>query len=1337
MEKDPRRSITFLGISRSKRLFAVGLIVVAIMLFWYWDEGKGLQANRSQSSTTKLAVATKNDRSEGEVLAAETEIEESTAMFQVNIPSQFGDVVRVAELIVENRSLFEGIAEFQDEVVMNQALEVKQDLTVGGRLLLTGDAIGRGVDIDIEDGAITAGTVTASNLVYSVKAGSGISVSGTQDVTISATDLGSSQQIFKNIKVNSDTITAGSNNDTVTFKDGTGISLTRSGNEITVSGRDVSGWAKTGNYVALADTSNWVGIGTSTPTNNLEINSGTTGTSGVTFTQLTSASTVGVGGGKVLSVDSGGRIILVQDQTGDTPTAESVLPTAANGETLYFNGLNWVASSNLYHNGGQVGISTTPATNVRFHVLTNAANAVGAVIQRVTGQTANFMEFRNESGTPLSYVSADGVFHGNVSGDISGSINAGLSQGQVAFQGASALQGSNSLFWDSGNSRLGVGTNAPQKAVHIYNDSGLWVQNTSGGTALTSITGGSVNTLNSTTLSLGANANTAMTLMSSGNVGIGTTSPTSLFHVNGKTTGKALAILNETGNQDIFTASASGTSMFTIKNDGKVGIGTTAPTALLNLSSSTSDPTLIIDPGSSSTVDPTIALYDTTTSAGFKIRYDNDGGDSYIDSIFNGTDTAPAIRFRTETSAVTKEAMTITHGGSVGIGTTSPTSLLHLSSTSTSLTNGLFKMDWSPASATTLAGDLFNLNIGANGNATNVFSITDSGSTLFSVSESKITSAIPHEFTVAGDVSFGYDINLINQTAGNINSNGPFAINAGEVYENGTLTLRTYNKGRVVVDSEALLVNRAATISGKLVAGTTNPPVAIGQLYVSNAATYGKALAILNQTESADIFAASASGTNRFVITSAGRVGIGVAAPTNNLEVVGTSKISRDSNSYIEYNSSGEIQYYLSGFNKFKVTNTETYAEVLRAPTINMVNNGVTLAATGSVFTISNNSGGMTERLRITQSGSFGMGTNSPDARLSVNGDLSANSATISGTYAGNVALTINALTDADSTIRLRESGTTKWNLFNDGDNSDSLYITDAGGDQGVFLAQDATSWAAASDITLKENINLVDGSLDKIKQLRGVYYNFIGTQRTEVGLIAQEVQAVLPELVVTNNNGKLAVMYDRLAPVLVNAIQEQQGQLDKLGNFSTYEDRLAAVEAQNTEQDTVLAQLKTTLSDLFKNAVTFLADVTFKGYLKFSPDQTGYVAVPVGATEAKVTFKNKMPSEPIINLTPRRLVAGMKVGEVKDTHFIVQFEQPLAEELRIDWLATLKDTENSNEPTVEFVIPSPVPNLVVPEAAAAEPAASPTPAPSSTPVPTVAPSSSPEPVASESAATP
>ena len=87
-----------------------------------------------------------------------------------------------------------------------------------------------------------------------------------------------------------------------------------------------------------------------------------------------------------------------------------------------------------------------------------------------------------------------------------------------------------------------------------------------------------------------------------------------------------------------------------------------------------------------------------------------------------------------------------------------------------------------------------------------------------------------------------------------------------------------------------------------------------------------------------------------------------------------------------------------------------------------------------------------------------------------------------------------------------------------------------------------ADSFMAASDARLKKNIIALNGALDKIDNIRGVYHDWIESdqpQERQIGLIAQELQAVYPELVMQGGNGFLAVNYPKLTAVLLQSIKE------------------------------------------------------------------------------------------------------------------------------------------------------------------------------------------------------
>jgi len=100
--------------------------------------------------------------------------------------------------------------------------------------------------------------------------------------------------------------------------------------------------------------------------------------------------------------------------------------------------------------------------------------------------------------------------------------------------------------------------------------------------------------------------------------------------------------------------------------------------------------------------------------------------------------------------------------------------------------------------------------------------------------------------------------------------------------------------------------------------------------------------------------------------------------------------------------------------------------------------------------------------------------------------------------------------------------------------------------DNGSFTA--SSNVTAYSDITLKKNIEVIPNALDKVMQLRGVTFDRkdIETSR-QSGVIAQEVEKVLPEVVATNDEGIKSVAYGNMVGLLIEAIKEQQQQIDEL----------------------------------------------------------------------------------------------------------------------------------------------------------------------------------------------
>jgi len=91
------------------------------------------------------------------------------------------------------------------------------------------------------------------------------------------------------------------------------------------------------------------------------------------------------------------------------------------------------------------------------------------------------------------------------------------------------------------------------------------------------------------------------------------------------------------------------------------------------------------------------------------------------------------------------------------------------------------------------------------------------------------------------------------------------------------------------------------------------------------------------------------------------------------------------------------------------------------------------------------------------------------------------------------------------------------------------------------------TSITVTSDISLKTNIQPLEGSLAKLLNLRGVEYDRIDAKLHQYGVIAQEVQEIFPDLVKENDKQIMTVDYNGLIPVLIEAIRELKAEVDEL----------------------------------------------------------------------------------------------------------------------------------------------------------------------------------------------
>jgi hypothetical protein len=218
--------------------------------------------------------------------------------------------------------------------------------------------------------------------------------------------------------------------------------------------------------------------------------------------------------------------------------------------------------------------------------------------------------------------------------------------------------------------------------------------------------------------------------------------------------------------------------------------------------------------------------------------------------------------------------------------------------------------------------------------------------------------------------------------------------------------------------------------------------------------------------------------------------------------------------------------------------------------------------------------------MRINSAGNIGIGTTSPDTKFHVFADANSTHGTIKAIQTDNTDYTSidpdyglilnrstayinNINTGGDILIRTSITGpydTTAITIKNNGNvgigTTTPSYVLDVNG------SVHATSFPTSSDARFKTEVKQIQNALFKIKSLNGVsfewndYINGIrkGYEKNEkiLGFIAQEVEKIIPEVVQKwrlseDLQDARSLDYTRIIPVIVEAIKEQQNQIDEL----------------------------------------------------------------------------------------------------------------------------------------------------------------------------------------------
>ena len=175
---------------------------------------------------------------------------------------------------------------------------------------------------------------------------------------------------------------------------------------------------------------------------------------------------------------------------------------------------------------------------------------------------------------------------------------------------------------------------------------------------------------------------------------------------------------------------------------------------------------------------------------------------------------------------------------------------------------------------------------------------------------------------------------------------------------------------------------------------------------------------------------------------------------------------------------------------------------------------------------------------------------------------------TVGSTFlSGDPVMTANGYIMAKAIVNTSETGTSPAAItFGDGSTlgSDQISLVTNGqnaiyidSSQNVHIPNGdlrATNDVIAfysSDKRLKDNIVRIENPLEKVGKIGGYTFDWNDKQKTyeghDVGVIAQEIQEVLPELVTERDNGYLAVKYEKIVPLLIESIKELKQEVDEI----------------------------------------------------------------------------------------------------------------------------------------------------------------------------------------------
>lgn len=305
-----------------------------------------------------------------------------------------------------------------------------------------------------------------------------------------------------------------------------------------------------------------------------------------------------------------------------------------------------------------------------------------------------------------------------------------------------------------------------------------------------------------------------------------------------------------------------------------------------------------------------------------------------------------------------------------------------------------------------------------------------------------------------------------------------------------------------------------------------------------------------------------------FVDATNNRVGINTTTPGSSLDVVGNAAVSSTllvqglitGNAGATVNGQVNIVGEANASSGFKsgtfaggaglVANTTTIAIGNTTANVVITSAGIVSSGSTGVLPVSNTTGAVlgstTQRWKlVANTGNF-------------SGNVTFSSALVAN---GSPGTSTQVLTSNGTGVYWTDSGV----LLSDQTTNATRYVTFSSATSGRATTLglnssnftynpstgvvSATEFTATSDERYKKDITTIVGALDKVSHLRGVSYTLKESGLGNIGLIAQEVESVIPDVVRTNDDGVKSVTYGNIVGLLIEAIKELKQEIEELKN--------------------------------------------------------------------------------------------------------------------------------------------------------------------------------------------